>query len=100
LGLGDALYKQTNGGLIENNVIRSTNLSHPYADAGIILEASPNVQIIKNQIYIETNYPNAIEYRFTATKNVLIKQNITNKSIVSRNGCQADLVDNLKASNW
>jgi hypothetical protein len=93
-GLGHDPIKQTNGGLIENNVIRSTNLSHPYADAGIILEASPNVQIIRNQIYIETSYPNAIEYRFAATKNILIKDNITDKSIVSRDGGQAKLSGN------
>jgi hypothetical protein len=93
-GLGHNPIKQTNGGLIENNIIRSTNLSHPYADAGIILEASPNVQIIRNQIYIETSYPNAIEYRFAATKNILIKDNITDKSIVSRDGGQAKLSGN------
>jgi hypothetical protein len=92
--LGHNPIKQTNGGLIESNVIRSTNLSHPYADAGIILEASPNVQIIRNQIYIETSYPNAIEYRFAATKNILIKDNITDKSIVSRDGGQAKLSGN------
>jgi hypothetical protein len=97
-GLGGDPVKQTNGGLIKNNVIRSTNLSHPYSDAGIILEASPNVQIIKNNIYIETSYPNAIEYRFFATKNVLIKDNITNKAITSRNGGQATLSGNIKAS--
>jgi hypothetical protein len=67
-GLGHNPIKQTNGELIENNVIRSTNLSPPYADAGIIMEASPNVQIIRNQIYIESGYPNAIESRFAATK--------------------------------
>lgn len=97
-GLGHDPIKQTNGGLIENNVIRSKNLLHPYADAGIILEASPNVQIINNLIFIEGNYPNAIEYRFAATKNVVIKGNVTNKSIVSRDGGQAELSGNQKSS--
>ncbi len=97
-GLGNDPKNQTVGGLIANNVIRSTNPSHQYADVGIILEASPDIQIINNRIFIKGSYPNAIEYRFAATKNVLIKDNITNKSIVSRNGGQAELSGNLKAS--
>ena len=97
-GLGDTRANQTDGGVITNNVIRSTNLSHPYSDVGIILEASPNVQIINNRIFIEGNYPNAIEYRFAATKNVLIKDNMTNRSIESRDGGQAQLSGNVKAN--
>ena len=97
-GLGNTLTNQTNGGLIANNVIRSTNPSHLYADAGIVLEASPNVQIIKNRIFIQGSYPNAIEYRFAATNKVQIKDNLTNKSIVSRDGGQASLSGNIKAN--
>jgi hypothetical protein len=97
-GLGNDLNNHTDGGLIAYNFIRSTNQSHPYADAGIILEASPNVKIINNQVYIETSYPNAIEYRFTGTKNVLIQNNITNKSIRSKDGGQAVLSGNQQAN--
>ena len=93
-GLGNNLNNHTDGGLIAYNFIHSTNQSHPYADAGIILEASPNVKIIDNQVYIETSYPNAIEYRFIGTKNVLIQNNITNKSIRSKDGGQAALFGN------
>jgi hypothetical protein len=93
-GLGNNLNNHTEGGLIAYNFIHSTNQSHPYADAGIILEASPNVKIIDNQVYIETSYPNAIEYRFIGTKNVLIQNNITNKSIRSKDGGQAALFGN------
>jgi hypothetical protein len=93
-GLGNDPNNRTDGGLIAYNFIHSTNQSHPYADAGIILEASPNVKIIDNQIYIETSYPNAIEYRFTGTKNVLIQNNISNKPIRSKDGGQAALFGN------
>jgi len=93
-GLGNNLNNHADGGLIAYNFIHSTNQSHPYADAGIILEASPNVKIIDNQVYIETSYPNAIEYRFIGTKNVLIQNNITNKSIRSKDGGQAALFGN------
>lgn len=97
-GLGESQKNQTDGGLITNNVIRNTNLSHPFADAGIILEGSPNVQIMNNRIFIKGNYPNAIEYRFASTNNIQIKDNVTNKSIVSRDGGQAALSGNLQAN--
>jgi hypothetical protein len=93
-GLGDDVNNQTVGGLIANNSISNTNLSHQFTDVGIIVESSPDIQIINNSVFIEGNYPNAIEYRFTATKNLLIKNNVTNKSIVSRNGGQAVLSGN------
>ena len=97
-GLGDDLKNQTVGGLIANNNISNTNPLHPFADAGIILEASPNIDIINNKIFIEGNYPNAIEYRFVATNNVQIKDNVTNKSIVSRDGGMAELSGNNQAN--
>jgi hypothetical protein len=96
-GLGDNIANQTVGGLIETNIIKSSNPSHKFADAGIILEASPNVQIINNVVWIEGSYPRAIEYRFPTTKNVIIQNNITNKSISSRDGGQAKLIDNETA---
>jgi hypothetical protein len=97
-GLGDDVNNQVVGGLIANNSISNTNLSHQFTDAGIILEASPNIDIINNKIFIEGNYPNAIEYRFAKTKNVVIKDNVTNKSIVSRDGGQAELSGNQQAN--
>lgn len=97
-GLGDDTANQTKGGLIANNVIRNTNLAHQFTDVGIGLEASPDVQIINNRILIEGNYPNAIEYRFAASKNIFIQGNETNKSIVSRDGGQAEISGNQEAS--
>jgi hypothetical protein len=95
-GLGNTPSNQTKGGLIANNLIKNSNPSHQYTDVGIILEASPDVDIINNRVFIEGNYPNAIEYRFAATKNVMIKDNVTNRSIASRDGAQAELSGNLR----
>lgn len=97
-GLGEDVNNQTVGGLIANNRISNTNPLHAFTDAGIIIEASPNIEISNNKIFIEGDYPNAIEYRFAATKNVVIKDNVTNKSIVSRDGGQAELSDNQQAN--
>jgi hypothetical protein len=97
-GLGDDVNNQTVGGLIANNSISNTNPLHQFTDAGIILEASPNIEISNNKLFIEGHYPNAIEYRFVATKNVVIKDNVTNKAIVSRDGGQAELSGNQQAN--
>ena len=97
-GLGENPKNRTIRGLIANNMIKNTNPYHQYTDAGIILESSSNIQIINNSIFIEGNYPNAIEYRFAGTKNILIKNNVTNKSILSRDGGQAELSGNLQQS--
>jgi hypothetical protein len=99
-GLGDAPANRTTGGLIANNIIKNSNPSHKFADAGIILEASSDIQIINNRVFIQGNYPNAIEYRFATTKNVVIKDNMTNKSIVSRDGGQAELSGNRLSDDF
>ncbi|MDP5030557.1 right-handed parallel beta-helix repeat-containing protein [Paraglaciecola sp.] len=97
-GLGEDIANQTLGGLIEKNVISRANLNHKFGDVGIALEASPDIQVINNIIFFETSYPNAIEYRFAATNNVIIRDNITNRAITSRDGGQAVLIANEKAS--
>ncbi len=85
-GLGKANIDHI-GGVIENNTIINEGLSlHRFSDVGISLESSPNSKVINNTIELQSDYPNAIEYRFPATSNVLIKGNKTNKRITSRNG--------------
>jgi hypothetical protein len=56
--------------------------------------------IVNNSVFIEGNYPNAIEYRFAATKNLLIKNNVTNKSIVSRDDGQAESSGNRLSDDF
>ena len=82
------------GGTIRNNLILHKNNNDPFADTGIILEDSANTLIENNRIWLEHDYPRAIEYRFPSTQNVIIKNNITNKDIVSRNGGKAKLLNN------
>lgn len=91
-GLGNA-NNQNSGGKILNNVVINVS-NHPAADAGIILESSPGTLVEGNIVLMETNYPNAIEYRFPRSKNIVIKNNVTNRSIKSRNGGTAELTNN------
>jgi hypothetical protein len=67
-------------------VIYHSNNADPYSDTGIILEASPNTVISNNYIFMEHDYPRAIEYRFNETVDVKINNNATNKSISARDG--------------
>lgn len=91
-GIGFGLGSSPNeGGIIKNNMIYN-NGTHPFHDVGIGLETSPNTKVYNNTVYI--TYPNAIEYRFAATTNVQITNNLTNKLISSRNDGEAILLTN------
>ncbi len=100
-GIGFGLNNQagqSRGGLIANNVIVHTKPENPFADVGIALESSPDTIVMNNTIFMTSNYPNAIEYRFNSTSNVLIQGNVTNKAIRKRDGASADVKNNISAS--
>lgn len=92
-GLGNA-SRQHSGGLIRNNLIMHTVYSDPYSDAGIILESSPGTIVDNNMVFLYNKHRSSIEYRFPTTKDVVIKNNTTNKTILSRDGGHAELVNN------
>ncbi len=92
-GIGFGLGSSPNtGGMIRNNMIYNDG-GHPYHDVGIGLETSPGTKVYNNTVYIQ--YQNAIEYRFPATTGVDIVNNLTNKTIKSRDGAQATLATNI-----
>ncbi|WP_020408139.1 right-handed parallel beta-helix repeat-containing protein [Hahella ganghwensis] len=94
-GIGFGLINRPNeGGIIRNNVIYHSDNDDPYADAAIIVEESPNTVIEGNRIYQAHSYPNAIEYRFEETTNVVIRNNISNKKIERRDGANGQVGGN------
>lgn len=99
IGFGLSVQKAaTFGGVISNNYIINTNKNHPFSDVGIILENTPSTLILKNTIYMETGYPNAIEIRFSASTDVVVDSNTTNKSITLRDGASAKFQNNKSKS--
>ncbi|MGD9200661.1 MAG: hypothetical protein PVI26_03780 [Chitinispirillia bacterium] len=99
-GLGSSAHL---GGIIRNNMIYHKKFDGPdRGDVGIALESSPNTRIYNNTVFLEHEYTNSIEYRFSETNNVYIANNLTNKRILSRNGAEATLECNYEnaEANW
>lgn len=90
-GLGSSPHY---GGIIRNNFIVQS-LGHGQSDVGIGLESASGAQVYNNTIYLGHAYPNAIEYRFPASTNLRISNNLTNRGIISRDGGSASLAHNL-----
>jgi len=95
-GLGDRGHK---GGVIRNNMIYHDS---SWGDVGIGLENAAGAVVANNSIFHEHDYPNAIEYRFRGTRDVLIVNNLLNKAVTQRDGAQALLENNLTgvAKTW
>lgn len=93
-GINHKLKYGNLGGEIRRNIIYHANNNHPFADAGITLEDSPETNIINNIILLEHKYRSAIEYRFRTTFNVYIARNLSNKAISKRDGANAILLEN------
>lgn len=84
------------GSIIQDNRIHSTR------DTGIYLCNATNVQVTGNTVVIDSDYPNAIEYRFKNTRDIEIYGNTVNRAIVSRNGGDARVFKNRteKKADW
>jgi hypothetical protein len=97
-GLGSS---QHIGGIIRNNMIYY-DTTEGFADVGIAIETCPDCQIYNNTIYHEHSYSNAIEYRFAATTNAYIANNLTNRNIQARDGATGTDTSNITSaqSGW
>ena len=76
------------GGIIRNNFI------HVVEDAGIYVEGH-GVEILHNTIWLDSDYPNAIEYRFATTTELVIANNLSNGQVRARDGASGTLSRNV-----
>ncbi|MEM1189215.1 MAG: right-handed parallel beta-helix repeat-containing protein [Pseudomonadota bacterium] len=90
--------RHNRGGEITGNVIINLRTSNPFSDVGIGLESSPQTVVAGNYIFLAHDYPNAIEYRFAATRDALITGNVVNRSIAARDGGHAVVEGNRTSS--
>ncbi|NDK07990.1 hypothetical protein EOM39_01945 [Candidatus Gracilibacteria bacterium] len=88
-GLGDKGHKY---GIIRNNFIYHDSSK---GDVGIGLENSLGTKVYNNTIYQKHSYANAIEYRFSTSKDIEIINNLTNKNISKRDNASATLEKNI-----
>jgi hypothetical protein len=95
-GIGFGMEGNGNiGGIIRNNMIYHANNKGQFADTGISLTESPNSKIYNNTIFMEHDFPWAIEYRFSSTQGVFIANNLTNKPIISRDSAIGTITNNV-----
>ena len=102
-GIGFGLNgKPNSGGIIRNNMIYHAANKGQFADVGISLQESSNTLVQNNTVILDNSITWAIEYRFGASQNVQIVNNLTNKPVRSRDGGTGTESNNVSsaANSW
>ena len=99
-GLIERTPNDHTGGVIRNNmIVRNAGMG---GDVGIGIMDSPGTAVVNNTIFLNGQYPNAIEYRFANTSGVSITNNLGDRGAQARDGASATLQANVwtAAANW
>jgi hypothetical protein len=96
-GLIDRTPNDHTGGVIRNNFIyRDATVAG--GDVAIGVFDSPGTKVLHNTILTLDGYPNDVEYRFAATRDVVIANNLVSGSIAAREGATATVTGNVAAT--
>lgn len=90
-------FHDHNGGIIRNNMIFRD--AQRRGDTGIMVWDSPGTKVLHNTVVLNGTYPNAIEYRFSGSKDLQITNNLCDAEIFEREGAQAELSGNIAAAD-
>ena len=100
-GISLGLYDNASGtdhqaGIIRNNFFyRDTGLSSD-VDVPVMVADSPNTKVYHNTLISRGTYPNAIEYRFAATTETDIRNNLIDGAIQARDGANGTVAGNVE----
>ncbi len=96
-GIGIGLVDEVYGTDVLNNAVFSGFAGGREHDVGIIVERGVDVNVAHNTVYYAhaSAYPNGIEVRHDATRNVSVVNNLTNVAIRERDGAAATLSGNV-----
>jgi hypothetical protein len=93
LGLDGAVPGDHAGGIVRNNFIHRA--SGQGGDVGIVVNNSANTMVLHNTIVLSGTYPNSIEYRFSGTTNVNIRNNLADGAVQQRDGASGTVTGNI-----
>jgi hypothetical protein len=96
VGAEDVTPDSHAGGIVRNNFIYRE--SWVVGDVGIHVADSRGTRVLHNTVILSGTYPNAIEYRFRDTADVLIANNLTDAAIRARDGATATLQNNVTSA--
>jgi len=99
LGILDrAGYNDHEGGIIRNNFFYRAPGTTNQSDVGIIVNDSPNTQVLHNTVLLNGTYTNAIEVRFGTATNVRVANNLCDAAIVKRDSATGTHTGNLTSA--
>jgi hypothetical protein len=88
------------GGVIRNNVI--VRRGDERGDVGIHIADSPGTRVLNNTVFLSGTYATPIEYRFSGTREIVIRNNLVDGAIAARDGAAGIVSDNVTtaAAGW
>ncbi len=91
-GIGIGLQDEVYGTIVRNNMVFSHFAGDAEHDVGITVEHGHDVLLLNNTVFFSSPdaYPNSIEYRWSSSSGLVIRNNLTSHRIRARDSATAD----------